>query len=136
MQTVYDDKFQTINHYPENSLLECIWKNTQEMEAEDFKNGLRKQVELVKKYNINKELFDTQNFFFPITPEIQEWTNEEIYSAKHKLGVRQFALVVPGELLAQLALEQTTEEGQGHLFNPKYFATGEEAKAWLSTLPY
>lgn len=131
MEKIFEDKFQIINYYPNNSIFACIWQNTDEMKDDDYKNGLRKQVELVEKYKVKKELFDTTNFTFPITPDLQEWTDNEIYTKKHELGVKQFALVVTSEMLAQLSLEQALEEGKAHLFNPKFFDSRDEALQFL-----
>jgi len=136
MEKIFEDKFQIINYYPEKTILECIWQNTEEMVDEDYQQGLQKQVELVEKYKITKELFDTHSFQYTISVDMQEWTDKEIYTKLHKLGVRQFALIVPHEFIAQLSLEQTTEEGKANVFDPKFFATRKEAQDFLLSLPY
>lgn len=129
---VYNSEFQTIYYHADLDLLEAVWKPAcEDMSDDDYKNELRKQVELVKKHNVKRELFDTKNFGFPITPDLQEWTDKEIYSAKGELGVNQFALVMSEEEISQLSLEQAMEEGQAYVFQPKFFTSSEEAKAWF-----
>lgn len=132
MKTIHESRFQTINYYEDGHFFECIWKNTEQMFPEDYQEGLRKQVELVKEYKVKKELFNTKTFKFPITPDLQKWTDEEIYTVKYELGVRQFALVVTEEMIAQLSLEQVTEEGKAALFNPKFFTSAQEARDFLA----
>lgn len=129
---VYRSDYQVITHISDLSLLEAVWlPESKNMGEEDYKIELRKQVELVKQYGIKRELFDTKNFAFAITPELQAWTDEEIYSAKHELGVVQFALVVSEEMISQLSLEQAMEEGKAHEFKPRFFTSAQEAKEWF-----
>ncbi len=134
MEKIHEDKYQVINYYPKGNYFECIWQNTEDMEEDDYKEGLRKQVELVKKYKVTKEIFNTKDFKFAISPELQQWTDEEIYTVKHELGVRQFALVTTEEMIAQLSLEQVTEEGKADLFQPKFFTSPQEAREFMENL--
>ena len=46
MEKVHESIYQIINYYPEKSIIECIWQNTENMKPEDFQQGLRKQEEL------------------------------------------------------------------------------------------
>jgi len=134
MQTVYQDKFQIANLFAEHSFLEFIWQNSKEMKDKDYQDGLKKQVELVEKYKVTKELFDTKDFVFTITVPLQEWTASVIYPQLQRLGIKQFALVVPEEFIAQLALEQAVDEGNGISFNSKFFSLREEARKFLMSI--
>lgn len=142
METILKDKkieiftndYQTINYYRRISLLEYIWKDTDDMTEEDFKDNLYQQVEILKDFPVKIELFDTTKFTFPITPVLQEWTNEEIYTMKHTLGVEQFILIVSEDFIAQLSLEQATKENQANNFNPKFFTNKEEAFNFADSL--
>ncbi len=134
METVYQDRFQIVNYFSEHSFLEFIWQNTLEMTEEGFKTCLFTQAELVEKYKVTKELFDTKEFFFPISVQLQTWIEETIYTQKQRSGVKQFALVMSEEIIAQVSLEQAVNEGKGVLFNSKFFSSREKARQFLMNL--
>ncbi|WP_143090968.1 hypothetical protein [Thermoflexibacter ruber] len=76
------------------------------------------------------------NLMFTITPDLQEWTVENVFfPTKHK-GLQKAAFIVPQEVFDQLiveflSIEQTMEENQ-NLFETKYFTSEKEAYLWFS----
>jgi len=74
---------------------------------------------------------------FPIVPDLQEWTAENVFiPTKHK-GLKKAAFIVPQEVYEQiiiefLSIEQTMEENQ-NLFETKYFTSEQEAFEWFNS---
>lgn len=134
METVHESQFQKVNLFAEHSFLEFIWQNTEELTDEEYCEELKLQVELISKYKVVKELFDTKDFVFTISIELQEWTAKNIFPELQKLGIKQFALVVPETLIAELSLSQAIDEDVEGAFRSKFFKSRDEARKFLASI--
>ncbi len=134
MTILYESKYQQIIFYPEVSLLENIWypksasMNDQEYQAEMYQLST-----FFKTHLPEKQLIDTLYFLFPISPDLQHWTDENILKPHSKsTRLKKVALLMSTEIFSQVSIEQTMEEPHGRLFNTRYFDDKDSARAWLN----
>lgn len=129
---IYESKYWVIFFEQENSIILPIWHDTSsELEEDGYKYELSKYTEKVEEYKPTKLLLDARKANFPITPEIQEWLNENVLLRTSVAGLKYVAIVLPIDFIPQLSMEQAMEEPNGVLFNTKYFADMAEARLWL-----
>ena len=101
------------------------------MTTEENKFEMEQYTKMVEKYKPTKALIDTLQFGFIIAPKVQEWTNENLFPRILALGVKRVAILLPEEIVLQLALEQVMTESLGIEFETKYFSNEAEARSWL-----
>lgn len=130
----YKSTFQTIRVYEDLKLLAKEWTtDTEYMSEQKFKEEVEKIAEVAEKYKVEKFHDNTTNFLFPISPELQTWVNESIFTRFIAAGLRKYALIVSKEMIAQLSIEQTMEEDNASNFQVKYFDSPEKASEWLQS---
>ncbi|WP_027001750.1 STAS/SEC14 domain-containing protein [Hugenholtzia roseola] len=130
---VYRSHFKDINFDPETKLIEVIWSpESADLDEESYKNDLLAYRKAALENRPTYVLGDMREMRYVVSPELQDWVNEEILPAVFGMGtIERVAFVVSADLIAQLATEQIMEESTGANFNSRYFETREEAIAWL-----
>ena len=132
---VFENKFVIISFNKELSLMDFLWnKETKEAKEEDYKDWNTNLAQQVTKYKPKYVLSDNTNYFFPIIPELQEWSVENIFVPMTNAGVKKLAMIVSKEFIAQISLEQFSDEAEESNagFVTKYFENKEEAMEWFS----
>lgn len=128
---VHQSQFHELIYDNRSSFLESKWSlETDQMTDDEFKQELRIYLQFVEKYQVRLVLFDFRNFLFTITPDMQTWIDDEI-SATEKLIIHQQAILMPGDFIAELGIEQTIEEPNNQELNIKLFKVHERAFQWL-----
>ncbi len=131
---VYKSPYQTIRVYEDLKLLAKEWTpDTEYMSEQKFKEEVEKIAEAAEKYKVEKFHDNTTNFLFPISPALQTWVNESIFTRFIAAGLKKYALIVSKEMIAQLSIEQTMEEENASNFQVKYFDSPEKASQWLQS---
>ena len=100
------------------------------MKTEDFKKEMHLFAELCEKHKPKRELVHLFDMKYTISPEVQEWMNNEIFP-KYENIIKRMAFLLPTEFITQIAVEQTMEEEVGLKFIQKYFDNEEDARKWL-----
>lgn len=132
MQVVHKSSYFLIYFDKENSLFHYVFNSTTEsMYPKDYINELKVFIKLVKEYRPKKVLGDMVDFFFTITPEIQEWITENLFTVYDEIGFEKIAILMSNEFIANLSIEQTMDEGNKSSFQTAYFDDEQEAKNWL-----
>lgn len=132
IESLYQGDFLNVfllqhQNYP---ILKNIWQeNSQEMEDDDFKAEIEQWCQLVEKHKPKGCMVNSLQFRFTISPDLQDWYNENITPHKFKAGLQKMAFIVPEELLSELSIEQIFDEQEAITF--KYVASEEEALNWL-----
>lgn len=129
---IYTGQFISIylQEYQSRAILKSVWqKNSQEMSDDDFKTEIEQWCQSVEKYKPKGCIANTLQFRFTISPDVQNWYNENITPRKFKAGLQKIAFIVPEELLSELSIEQIFDEQEAITF--KYVASEEEALNWL-----
>ncbi len=129
---LYKSKYQVIEYNENDRMLRKAWTTqTELMSEEDFKSEVLKIAECLESVKPYRMCDNTQNFTFPISPELQTWVNTQIFPRFIAAGLIRYALIVSEEFIAQISIEQTMEEGEGRKFTVQYFNSEESAKVWL-----
>ncbi len=132
MEKIHESEFINIFYDKEKSFFEFKFNDLSEMEDDTFKKELETQAELTEKYNPERFLFHSKNFNFAITPEVQEWTDKNIFPRYINAGVKKFAYIFSSDMISQLSIEQVMDENEASKgFQTKYFDNEKEAKEWL-----
>ncbi len=132
MQRIYESKYYTIDYSVAKNIFEFRFKHTLAMTWADFRAELIKQTELAFQYQPAYFFFDTKNFHFLITPEMQGWIDDNIFTKFIEAGVKKYAYLNSTEIIAQISIENTMDERIASIgFSTKYFNDETEAKKWL-----
>jgi len=129
---IYKSEFWTISFDNETKIICPTWY-PESVSLTDvlYREEMLNYTDIVEQYKPQKALIDNTLFGFPITPELQEWTNNELFPRILAVGVKRVALIMPQELLTQFGLEQVMEEAHGLEFETRYFSDLENGKEWL-----
>jgi hypothetical protein len=102
--------------YHQNSKI--LWAEWQEIAFDMgevlFKQHLIKFIEFFDKYEILGFLVDSRKGHFITSVEMQEWHDIEIAPVYLQHKIQKIAFLMPDNIYAELALEQTFKE-EGHL---------------------
>ncbi|MCC5944519.1 MAG: STAS/SEC14 domain-containing protein [Bernardetiaceae bacterium] len=132
---VYNSKYLHLAFFAEQELIEMTWlPSTATMTEEEYKKEFLNYLEVILKVRPKKIIPDTSNMLFPISPDLQVWTNQTIFPPSLEMGLNKAAFVVSQKMIAQLSIEQTMEEHEGVKFITRYFDNKEEAKTWITSL--
>ncbi|MDW7691878.1 hypothetical protein R9C00_15955 [Flammeovirgaceae bacterium SG7u.111] len=116
----------------EEDIFVFTWLDTSVyMKEEDYTECMENYAKLVAVHKPSGLLADNSNFAFPISPKLQDWTNETVFPVGWKSGVRRVGMVVAPELIPQLSVEQAMETRKGQQFVTRYFDNKAEAYKWL-----
>lgn len=128
----YESTFLTINYDSEHALLEFLWHpSSKDLDNATLKEEFLAEVELCNTYKPKKLLINTKSFNYAITPELQEWTDENIFPKYLEAGVTKIAIVVSQDFISSISVEQTMGEEKGKSFDTQYFDNDTSAKEWL-----
>ncbi len=112
MKTLHNDDYFSVQFDEEREIIVDIWsEKSEELDAEDFQALLLSWKALVLQHNADKAITDLVHFRFPMTPDVQEWTLKNITVPLSQEGnYRKHAFIMPQEFIANLSIEQFTEE--------------------------
>lgn len=119
------DKSLDLVHY-------SFYKTTSTMTKEEYILELKAFIDVVKKYQPAFVLGNMVDFGFIITPDIQTWINENLFSVYAQIGLKKIALLLSNELFSQVSIQQTIEEDENAPFSVAYFENEQEAIAWFT----
>ena len=101
------------------------------MSAEEYIQELSVFIDLVRAHRPKRILGNMVDFRFPITPEIQAWVDENLFSVYREIGFEQIAILLSEEFIASLSIEQTMDSAGDNGFQTAFFDNEEAAKRWL-----
>jgi len=126
---LYQTNFLTINLH--ENFIELIWtKESERAKAEDFKVWNNAIADMVEKHSPTCMLANCLNYFFTITPELQEWSVENVFNRFEKAGLKRLAMLMSTAFISQLSIEQFVEEANTSLIT-RYYDNESLAKDWL-----
>ncbi len=135
METLFSNKFNDIVYNEQNGIHYHITKEaTSSMSEQEFREMLLNWKKVMSESQVKLILVDNRNFQFPISPELQTWTAQNISTPVLALdSVQKFCFVLPEEFIAQLSISQLTSESNNisQAEQLKYFANPEQAEEWL-----
>lgn len=133
---IYDSAYQTLLYHKDSEFFEEIWKEASvELTDELYKEDFLKLIEVGFHIPFNKVLIDHRHFYFTISPQLQAWHLENIFSIsiQYISGKTRVANLVAPNFYAQLSIEQTFEELklEEGIFESLYFDDRTAAVRWL-----
>ncbi|WP_250632609.1 hypothetical protein [Rhodoflexus caldus] len=136
MTTLLDNRFVKVQLDEARNLLWLEWlPSTADMSEEDYKTILMQLADFVSEHQVKYWLGDTLHFTYVIVPALQEWTAKTFNTRLATTGLQKMALIIPRELIANLSVEQTTDDMEATdmgKFTVKYFDNTESAVQWLT----
>lgn len=100
------------------------------IEGDDLRNACLSLLQLLKEKNGCKVLTDSRDLR-ALTPEDQRWIDVEWQQLAKNSGLTYNALVIPKSAVAKLTVASVMKKVEMEQIEVAYFATAEEAKAWL-----
>ncbi|TAE09281.1 MAG: hypothetical protein EAZ95_16215 [Bacteroidetes bacterium] len=112
--------------------MEVVWLKPADLSDEGFKEYLRTFVDLLEKHQTKAFLVDSRLGHVVMTPDIQEWHDQEIIQQYVRLGIQKTAFILPADLFEATSIEQTfSEDMASHALKTQYFEDVELARTWL-----
>jgi predicted nucleotide-binding protein len=115
-------------------MLAYQWLEANEkMTENEYQSQMLELVQLFEQYKPDQVLVDARRSRFVIRPELQQWVNENVIAVTVAKGLKRIFVILSQEFIAQLSMEQMFDDALTDRFRTLYFATVEEAQAWLKT---
>lgn len=131
METLKSSKFIDITFDSEHRIMKLVWKpETEDMNDEDFKREMLNYVDRLDK-KPRRILHQMQEMKFIISPELQEWVDENVNKPAIDAGVTKAAFLLSSDIFARVSTEQTNEGENLNDISIAYFEDETEALNWL-----
>lgn len=121
-----------VTHYftKENNFLEQIWTNQEDMETDDFKSNMLAYAELYQKYDVQYVFVDSRLMSYPVTPEVQDWINENILP-KIMPYLKKLGFLLSDDIFEEMSIRQAIGDSEFEEQIVRYFKDEEEVRNWL-----
>ena len=100
-------------------------------DKDEFKEVINQWRSVIEKYKPLKQLIDSSEYNFTITPDLQQYINDHLLKPAYEAGLRKVAFLLSHDLYAQMTIEKTMQKETGKMFAIKYFDNFINAKDWL-----
>jgi len=129
---VYESVYWSIYFEEENKLLITVWnQNSARLNKDLYQKEMLEYAAQVETYKPKRLIVDSQKFFFPITPDMQGWTNNTVFPRVLAAGMSKVAIILAPDIISQMGMEQTMEENVGLKFQTRYFDKVSVSREWL-----
>jgi hypothetical protein len=130
---VHESKYFHVWAHDDKALVEYLFNaSTAFMKPQEYIDELKVFIEVVRKHKPKAVIGDMKEFAFPITPDIQEWVDKNLFTVYGEIDFKKIAILFSEEMIAQLSIEQTMEESSVATFQTAFYSTYEEAAEWVS----
>lgn len=118
----------------DKKLLKTVWTTPMIMPEETYRQEINNFFEVVKKCEPQFVLLDATQANYNVQPETQEWMVTTHFPVYVKIGLKKMAILMSQDIITQLSLEQTIDEGKeaNDPFETQYFSQESEAQQWLN----
>jgi len=123
----YDKKFLTIEYLEDIHAGIGNWNGF--VSEKDYKEGLNKMIDFYVEKKVNKWIANLTKME-AISPELQDWANNDWFPRALAAGVKFMAVVVPEDVFNQFAVENIMTKVADTL-TTHYFSNVDEAKNWI-----
>lgn len=134
METIYENRYLNLSFDTDRSLLALIWQpETINMYTADYKEQTNVIRDTFIEHRAARLLADTRKLNFPITPELQAWTNEHLTYVLQQNGLERTAVIMSEDFISQLAIEQIADDVEADQRSDyRFFSDYNEALDWLN----
>lgn len=133
IKILHENEFWKFGLDKEKNIMYYVWKEkSRSITDERFMLEMMINAQKCEEYNPRLSLINTRKFLFPISPEMQEWVDNEIFPRFVKAGVQKLAFISSEDILAGISVEQMMDEDMAiDNFEVKHFREEGEALDWL-----
>lgn len=129
---IHNNKWATHTINSHLSLLYVVaYPTTLRLTDEDFINGAPNFLKDLRVHQPRFLLLNLRGFQFTISPEVQDWLVEHIFSYTKGLKIEKLAIVTSLDAMSHLSVEQTIEEDSHIHHITRYFQGETNARRWL-----
>ena len=128
---VFERNTLIIDYFDVDKFLLVKRKSNKKTNEEEYIEQIKVWKKIIETYNPEKQLVDYSEYNFSITPELQQYTNENLLKPAYEAGIRKVAFLIAHDLFAQMSVEQIMSQDTGKMFEIRYFDNFEKAKKWL-----
>lgn len=133
MKEVYSSKYFTIWYDSNSNMVSYLFnEKTADMSKVEYIDELKEFIEIVKKYQVKRVFGEMVDFKFTITPDVQEWIDQNLFSVYQEVNFEKIAILLSKDFFSQLSIQQTMEDSTKVGFQTKYYDNKAEAMAWLN----
>ncbi len=112
--------------------IEFTWfEASEEMTDDKFKEIMLDYAEMVEKHKPKRIVADIKRLKFLISPELQKWTDNNVFKRTLEAGLLKDAYVAPENVVAHMSSEQLFDEAHVSQKERKFFEHKEDAIKWL-----
>ena len=134
MNKLFTDRFMTLTITVRDGISVVYadyFTETERMDKEGYKNHIHILREKIIESKAHAFISDTENFRFPISPDMQLWSVSHFVKPLQDAGVKKVAIMMPDEFIANLAVEQSIDEANEVGLLTRYFSNTQEAENWI-----
>ncbi|OJJ18463.1 hypothetical protein BKI52_22880 [marine bacterium AO1-C] len=132
MEILHNSKFYHIRYEKEHELFHYYHPpETLDMTAGQYLQELEIFIKHALKHKPKVVLGDMRDFNFIITPYIQEWIDEHLFTAMEAIGLQKNAILLTPQFIIQLSVKQAIEENPNATIKTRYFDNERAAREWL-----
>ena len=128
---VFEHSTLCIDYFKEDDFLLVKRFVSDSSDQDEFKKIINEWRMTIEKYKPQKQLIDYSDYSFSITPELQQYINNQLMKPAYEAGVRKVAFLISHDLFAQMTIEKTMQKNNEEMFEIKYFDNFKKAKDWL-----
>ncbi len=130
MKEVYKSKYFTIWLDTDSNIISYLFnEETANMSKVEYIDDLEEFIKIVRKYQAKRVFGEMVDFKFTITPDIQEWIDQNLFKVYREVNFEKIAIMLSKDFFSQLSIQQTLEGRTEASFQTKYFDNKAEALA-------
>ncbi len=130
-ELIFKSEFTSIYILPENSVIEQIWENNDDLMTGDcFKREMQVFFNLFRLYKYEKICFNAGKLNYLIDTNLREWIHKKI-APIFITFTEKAAFVLPKDIFEEISVVQTVEEATDNFDKTEYFKNDNEAYKWL-----
>lgn len=116
----------------QSTLISSVFPASASMSEERYKQEISGLIALLEQHKPKKVVGNMKEMFFPISPEIQKWLDENLFACYAKIGLKKLAIILSNDLFTAVSIEQTIEDVEESAISVKYFDDLEKGLEWCS----
>ncbi len=133
---LHKDAFFSLTLDEANSILIYVgFAQSLFMTDEETKAGFLKACAIMEQYHPNYYLSDSRQQKVILDPGMQEWIAQHVYPRWHQAGLKKLAIVIPEEVVANMAVHQAVDEiaevKVADTYEIQFFGNAATAQEWL-----
>lgn len=132
METLSKSKYFYNDFDLNTSLFVCgVYPESASMSEEEYKAEINKLIALLEDHKPKYVIGHMQQMNFAITPEVQEWLDQNLFACYERIGISRLALVLSKDLFTAVSIEQTMDDKTVASFETMNFDDYDKAKTWI-----